>query len=93
VSRCPSGCRCDAFCVTGAVVAWPQWALCHVATVGVITLHFVSQALSLHGCGRHRVAVAFVVWPQWVSSCCVVLRSGLLHGRGGCHRATWDHGD
>jgi hypothetical protein len=78
---------------------------CHcMATVGVITLcyvmvrvvawpHFVSQALSSHGCSGHHVAVAFVAWPWWVSSRCVVLWLGLLCGHGGCCCTVWDHSD
>ena len=101
-------CRRTAFCVAGAVIAWPRWAPCcgHVycvAMVCVVVLHFVSQALSLHGHGGCCIAVAFIAWPQCVSSrhilCCghcrcvatvgAVLRSRLLRGRGVCHRAAF----
>ena len=41
MSHCHGGCHCAVFCVAGAVVAWPWWALCYVAVVGVIVLHFV----------------------------------------------------
>jgi hypothetical protein len=76
-------CRRATFCVAGAVVAWPWWAsccshVCYMATVCVITLHFVLWALSLRGRGGRHVAVVFVASPWCVLSRRVVLWSGLL---------------
>ena len=78
---------------SGHRVALPWWVSHHVAVVGVVTLRFVSQVLSLHGRSGCRVAVAFVAWPWWVSSHRVVSQLQLLRGRGGCHHAAWDCGD
>ena len=63
----------------------------------IIVPCFVSQALSLCGCGGHRVAVTFVVWPWWVLShyvlchrhChCVALVGIVSHGCSG-HHVVW----
>ncbi len=62
-------CHHAMFCVVGTIIA-----PC-----------FVLRALLMHGHGGHRVVVAFVVWPRWVLSRCVVSWSGLLRGCGGCH--------
>ena len=93
MSHCCGGHRCAAFCVAGAIVAWPWWVLCCMAMVGVIVLCFVLQVLLLRGRSGHCIVVAFVAWLQWVSLCCVALQSGLLRGCSGCCRAMWDCGD
>jgi hypothetical protein len=53
------GCHYAAFCVAGAVVAWPWWVsccgrVCCMAVVGVVA--------------PCCVAVGVVAWSQWVSS-------------------------
>ena len=51
-------CHCAVFCVTGAIIAWLQWALYHMAVVGIMS-HCRS------GCHRAAfyVAGAVVAWP------------------------------
>ena len=57
--------------------------------VGVVMWpRFVSWALSLHGHSGRHVAVAFVAWPQWVSSRCIVSWALSLRGHSGC-RVMW----